>query len=131
MSSDATRMKILLSNSDLTDLKSALPDGSVTRQRTGQTNRFRAGDLSVAEAFIVLTPTVVHALAVWMAKQRTKGFREEDMKISKAADGSWCITINTRSEGHTSAPPPPATVEALRAKLTQLAKDLGASAEDA
>lgn len=117
-------LSIELSYNDLVDLKAALPAGSVTRQPAGRTSPFRHGDLGLIVAVVLLTPPVIHALAVWLAKRRVFESEEESLTIEKGPDGTLRLTMHKYTTGTTSAPPSPAVVEALQAQLAQLAEQL-------
>lgn len=117
---DEPTILIALPNTELAELKAALPAGSARRRAVGSADGATAGDLGLTTAIVIVTVPVIHALAVWLAKRRTSDSHEEALEFERDADGSVRITVRRTSRGTSSSPPSAATVEALRSQLSEI-----------
>ena len=111
-----------LAEIDLMELEEELPDGAVERVPAELADGGVHGDLGLTAAVVILGAATIHALAVWLAKHRTRTQDELDLQFERDADGTVRLNVRSRLGHSASTPPDAATVEALRSRLDALLK---------
>jgi hypothetical protein len=109
-----------LAEIDLMELEEELPEGAVERVPAELADGGVHGDLGLTAAVVILGAATVHALAVWLAKRRTRTQDELDLQFERSADGTVRLNVRSRLGHSASTPPDEAVVKALQSRLDAL-----------
>jgi hypothetical protein len=119
--SESARLRLdHLAEIDLMELEEDLPEGAVERVPPELANGGVHGDLGLTAAVVILGAATVHALAVWLAKRRTRTEDELDLRFERDADGTIRLDVRSRVGRSASTPPDEAGVKALQSRLDAL-----------